>query len=131
MRGSAVRVRFILLLAALLTLSAVFARSQFLERKPSRTNVHPQDGVWVRTGSMDIARDEHTAMLLPSGKVLVAGGYNNNFGYLSSAQLYDPVNGTWTATRTMRTARSSHTATLLPSGQVLVAGGDGGGFSLN
>ena len=46
----------------------------------------------------------HTATLLPSGKVLVAGGYDGS-GVLSSAELYDPASGTWTATGSMSTAR--------------------------
>ena len=66
----------------------------------------------------------HTATLLPSGQVLVAGG-NNISGFLSSAELYDPASGTWTATGSMSTARIWHTATLLPSGNILVAGGFG------
>ena len=72
---------------------------------------------------MGTARDAHTATLLPSGQVLVAGGSNLTDRYLSSAELYDPATGTWTATGSMGTAREDHTATLLPSGQVLVAGG--------
>jgi hypothetical protein len=39
---------------------------------------------------MATARFIHTATLLPSGKVLVAGGYNDTDGDLSSAELYDP-----------------------------------------
>jgi GH25 family lysozyme M1 (1,4-beta-N-acetylmuramidase) len=75
------------------------------------------------TGSpMIAARTEHTATLLPNGKVLVAGGtdYTNT---LASAELYDPITGAWTATGSMNTARDFHTATLLPNGKVLVAGG--------
>jgi hypothetical protein len=75
---------------------------------------------------MAIARFNQTATLLPSGDVLVAGGYNFDDGYLSSAELYDPATGTWTATGSMAAARAAHTATLLPSGDVLVAGGSNG-----
>ncbi len=55
------------------------------------------DRSWVPTGSMITARELHTATLLQSGKVLVAGG--DNRGYLSSAELYDPSSGTWTRHR--------------------------------
>jgi len=70
-------------------------------------------------------RFNHTATLLPTGKVLVAGGFNSNA--LASAELFDPATGTWTATSPMTTNRSSHTATLLPNGKVLIAGGGGEG----
>src|SRR6478672_6466076 len=77
------------------------------------------------TGSLTTARFGHTATLLPNGKVLVAGGYNNGVEYFSSAELYDPASGTWTATGSLITGREYHTATLLPNGKVLVAGGLG------
>ena len=73
---------------------------------------------------------DHTATLLPTGKVLVAGGCRVVGSDLSSAELYDPATGTWTATGSLGTARQHHTATLLPSGKVLVAGGHNSGGSL-
>jgi len=81
------------------------------------------DSSWTPTGSMNLARYGHLATLLPSGQVLVAGGWAGTAGYTSSAELYDPTSGGWTATGDMHDARQYHTATLLPSGKVLVAGG--------
>ena len=78
----------------------------------------PAAGTWAPTGPLVTARVQHTATLLPTGKVLVAGG-----AFTSSAELYDPAAGTWTTTASLSTARGRHTATLLPSGQVLVTGG--------
>ena len=79
-------------------------------------------GVFVPTGSMTAARESHTATLLPSGMVLIAGGagYHTTF---ASAELYDPATATFTATGNMTAARSGHTATLLGNGKVLIAGG--------
>jgi N-acetylneuraminic acid mutarotase len=74
---------------------------------------------------LNTARYDQTATLLPSGKVLVAGGQNTNYSaILASAELYDPASGTWTVTGSMHTARRSHRATLLDNGQVLVVGGE-------
>jgi len=67
------------------------------------------------TGNLGNGRYGHTATLVASGKVLVAGGYN--LGELKSAELYDPAIGTWVATGSLRTPRSGHTAVLLPSGK--------------
>ncbi|MBN9684343.1 MULTISPECIES: Ig-like domain-containing protein [unclassified Corallococcus] len=78
---------------------------------------------------MTTARYNHTATLLPSGKVLVTGGNASREmpsfeAILDSAEWYDPATGTWSLTRPMATARVGHTATLLPSGKVLVSGGE-------
>ena len=81
----------------------------------------PASGTWTATGSLNTPRTDHTATLLPNGKVLVAGGIL--YSELSSAELYDPASGTWTATGSLNTARRYHTATSLPNGKVLVAGG--------
>ena len=85
---------------------------------------NPATGTWTATGSLNTARDTHTATLLPNGMVLVAGGVDSNFNDSASAELYDPATGTWTCHRQpQHRTRSSHTATLLPNGMVLVAGG--------
>ena len=81
---------------------------------------------WANTGSLSTARENHTATLLSNGKVLVAGGANNNSGvyvFPVSTELYDPAGGIWTTTGSLNTPRVSHTATCLPSGKILVAGG--------
>src|SRR5262249_34899244 len=78
-------------------------------------------GSWTTTGPLHFARSFHTATLLPSGQVLVAGGASP-----ASAEIYDPVTQAWVATGPMTTVRFSATATLLSSGKVLVAGGSGG-----
>ena len=88
----------------------------------------PSTGTWSRTGSMSFGRSWHTATLLPSGKVLVAGGFIPAVPAwtaqpTATAEVYDPVTGTWSRTGSMSIGREMHTATLLPSGKVLVAGG--------
>jgi hypothetical protein len=50
----------------------------------------PGTGIWSTTGSMATSRGEHTATLLPDGKVLVAGGHADG-DILSSAELYTPA----------------------------------------
>jgi hypothetical protein len=75
-------------------------------------------------GSLLQARDGHSATLLTSGLVLVAGGDWNYSRTLSSAELYDPVSRTFTYAGSMIVSRVGHTATLLQDGTILLAGGD-------
>jgi len=79
----------------------------------------PSTGSFSVTRPMAEARTFHTATLLPSGKVLVAGGGDEN----STAEIYDPGTGSFSFADRMQVGRSGHTATLLPNGSVLVSGG--------
>lgn len=74
------------------------------------------------TGDMGAARAFHTASLLQNGKVLVAGGANDN-GELNTSELFDPATKTFTASGNMNSPRHSHAATVLADGRVLVTGG--------
>jgi Galactose oxidase, central domain len=86
-------------------------------------------GNWSPAGNMTISRQSHTATLLASGKVLIAGGLAVTGGVptvLASAELFDPATNTWTATGPMAAARENFAATLLNDGQVLVVGNGAG-----
>jgi Galactose oxidase, central domain len=88
----------------------------------------PDQAAFVATGSMAVARVDHTATLLADGQVLVAGGSRWNrgspvHGGLTSAELYDPVTGTFGATGSMGSPREAAAATLLLDGRVLITGG--------
>ena len=59
--------------------------------------------LWRSTGSLSVARSHHTATLLPTGQVLVAGGIARETSAIEaetrSAELYDPATGRWRAPR--------------------------------
>lgn len=77
------------------------------------------------TGALATARYRHTATLLPSGRLIVSGGYGSS-GELLSCEIYDPNLGTWTSAASLAMSRHAHSATLLPTGNVLVVGGYNG-----
>lgn len=75
---------------------------------------------------MQSLRTNHTATLLPDGKVLLAGGQidNNNGNGSDTAELYDPATQTFTAVAARMTSpRGGHAAVLLNDGTVLLMGG--------
>jgi hypothetical protein len=88
---------------------------------------NPATSAFTTTGSMSAARSA-PAVLLNTGKVLIAGGYtcdaSGNCSSLNSAEIYDPAAGAFSGTGTMTVARSGHTMTVLGNGTVLIAGGE-------
>jgi N-acetylneuraminic acid mutarotase len=84
----------------------------------------PLSHTWTNTGSMNSVRRHHSAVLLPNGKVLVAGGYASGNDINYTADLYDPSTGVWTTTAPVNTAQSGiRRMTLLPNGKALLTKG--------
>ena len=86
-------------------------------------------GSWSPSEDMSDARQAHTATILTTGEVLVAGGISNG-ATLASSEIYNESDGTWRTTGRLAIPRESPTATLLASGKVLVVGGKSGATSL-
>ena len=77
----------------------------------------------VPGGSMMAARADHTATLLPDGRVLITGGMVENGVFLESMEIFDPKTGRFSQAGNMASKRVGHSATLLPNGKILIAGG--------
>ena len=92
----------------------------FAASRPEPTPAPPTGPGWSATGSMLMARYDHSATLLLDGRVLVAGGASTGEAVTAAAELYDARTGTWTSTGTMMVPSSHHTAVLLDNGRVLV-----------
>lgn|GEM_PF-1238030 len=90
----------------------------------------PIDRRWTATSAK--ATDANAEpILLPDGKVLVAGGVQGDLSgvFVADAELFDSATGVWTATTSMSTDRGFPTLTLLTNGKVLVAGGPSGALT--
>lgn len=72
-----------------------------------------------------VSRLQHTATLMPDGKILIAAGSDPSYS-VASTELYDPAappNGQSQLSTSLNQGRRGHTATLMPNGDVLVVGG--------
>ena len=85
------------------------------------------------TGGMIVPRFNHTATLLTTGDVVVAGGYSScgsSCNAEASTELFDPVAGTFTSGPPMATGLAGHTGTLVANGNVLLIGGINAGVTV-
>jgi N-acetylneuraminic acid mutarotase len=94
----------------------------------------PQNETWTTAEALRTGRVNHTATLLPDGRVLVTGGEIGRGVALSSAESLGPsglpsptpsatYTGSWSSISPMKVPRSWHSATVLRDGRVLFAGG--------
>ena len=81
-------------------------------------------GSWMSLNNMGTPRAEHTATLLSDGRVLIAGGRDNGYNPLASAEIFDPGTRTFANTGSMHFARYNHTGTAT-AGTPLIVGGYG------
>ncbi len=104
----------------------------------SSRSVHPLDGASSPTVSMTYARYLATATLLSDGRVLVAGGLDDqvcdgfcnpsaspsNYSGVFTAEVFDPLTETFTLLDSkMSWGRVNHCAVTLPDNRVVLIGG--------
>lgn len=95
---------------------------------PIATIYNPTDNSWTATGGPLAKQDYHSATLLPSGKVLIAGGVLSDTAVATTTvQLFNPATNSFAFTGSLNQARAYQQATLLPDGRVLVEGGSNRG----
>jgi len=83
---------------------------------------NPATGTWSATGPVHAPVSFHTASLVPSGQVLVAGGGGAD---LKLTAVYDAASGVFQPGPPLAFARSIASAVVLNNGSVLVVGGNG------
>ena len=86
----------------------------------------PSTGKFSALGTFQVARLDHSAVLLTDGRVLVVGGARGAdqfFVAVPETELFDPGTGQWAPGPRLDPARRNATATLLGNGRVLLFGG--------
>ncbi|HLV80134.1 MAG TPA: kelch repeat-containing protein [Chthonomonadaceae bacterium] len=74
--------------------------------------------------AMSDGRMDHTATLLPDGRVLIAGGWNSvKNRTVASVDIFDPATNAFAPAAPLPVSRHEQAAALLPTGAVLLTGG--------
>jgi hypothetical protein len=86
--------------------------------------VAPPSGRVIATGNLTTPRFDHTATLLPNGKVLIAAGMERNGVPYKTAELFDPQSNRFGSIGETKLNHGwGSVAVLLETGKVLLAGG--------
>ena len=104
---------------------ALGAMYQGDEIQPAAARLAPGTTAWDPIEPLNKLRSKFGATLLQDGRVLVAGGLNNQDQSYSSAYTFDPQRPAdgWTKVGLLGSARTAPSMAVLPDGRVLVAGG--------
>ena len=86
---------------------------------------NPDSGSFRSVSPMNTPRAGHTAVRLPNGHILVAGGWTG-IRATRSAEIYNPETDKWNMTGRMSHARASLISVSLPDSSVLIMGGGSG-----
>jgi uncharacterized protein DUF6603/galactose oxidase-like protein len=80
-------------------------------------------GTWSPAGILPTPVSTVDLVLLPTGRLLLAGGADPDGAAVATTALFDPTGDSWSAGPALGVARQRHTTTRLPDGRVLVVGG--------
>jgi hypothetical protein len=83
----------------------------------------PRTETFSTTGSLNLARANPGAALLPDGRVIVFGGQSGPEGMTDTSEIWDPVTGAFSPGPALGEARGSLDAVRLEDGRVLAVGG--------
>lgn len=93
---------------------------------PTAEIYDPTTGATTPTGSLNESRAGHAAILLPTGQVLIVGGWhylgNGQHSFPQTTELYDPDTGTFSVMDHLDYGLSEPKLALLQDGSVFVAG---------
>ncbi len=86
---------------------------------------YPDTKRFIETSPMISSRSNHTAIMLSSGTVLVAGGFGAGDVITGSAEIYISTTGRWVPAATMPALcqRAIHATVQLKDGRILLIGG--------
>jgi len=95
--------------------------------KTRERSVVTLDNSWNILPEMNKPRTHHTATVLETGDVLVAGGRiltNNVMQLINQCEIFDVIDYSWTIIDSLNDSKYGHTSTKLNNGDILVVGGE-------
>lgn len=107
------------------------SNGQRVARASSQT-YDPATGTWSAELPMQVGRENASAVLLPSGRVLVMGGFTSvqSTTFFASAELLEPAADAWQLFPAPTGVRNTALTALLPDGDILLVGGHAAGEPL-
>jgi hypothetical protein len=109
----------------------IASTSIFLPNPTATAEIYdPATGTFTPTGAMKWARSDHAAILLPTGQVMVAGGYlsatwdgtGTIWSYPTETELYDPDTGAFSVMDKLAFGLDRPKLALMQDGDVFVGG---------